>query len=322
MAAAGCDYAARNLSIQMGPDLHDPADVIEDHGSRSGPVPRREFVRGVSLSTVGFGGLMLVGLGRPQAERLVSASIDRGVNYFDVSPSYGGGVAEQMLGQALRSCRQRIFLSCKTLERSADGARRELEDSLRRLRTDTIDLYQFHAVNRKLDVEKIFGIGGAMETFLRAREQGLVRCLGFSSHSVPIALALLDRFPFDSILFPVNYVCYARGNFGPQVLERARALGVARVGLKALALTPWPNTGTRTYGNCWYRPIDDPELALQAMRFSLSEDVISIFPPADERLYLMVLALAPLVTPLTAEEKRRLFDSASGLKPIMTSKRR
>ncbi len=265
---------------------------------------------------------MRAGLTQAQGDRLVSESIDRGVNYFDVSPSYGDGEAEVKLGRVLHSCRGEVFLACKTLERSAAGARRELQQSLSRLHTDRLDLYQFHAVNRSEDVEQILGSGGALEAFLHAREEGAVRYLGFSSHSVPISLSLLERFPFDSILFPVNFVCYARGNFGPQVLEKARAMGVSRVGLKALAHTPWPRSGNRTYANCWYRPIDDPELALLAMRFSLSEDVAAIFPPADEQLYRMALSLASLVTPLEPDERRRLIESASGLKPIMTSRRR
>jgi aryl-alcohol dehydrogenase-like predicted oxidoreductase len=261
-------------------------------------------------------------MSRVQACRLVAESIECGVNYFDVSPAYGDGEAEEQLGFALEPHRDRAFLACKTLARTAEGARRELEQSLRRLRTDRFDLYQCHAVNRSGDVDRILAPGGAMEAFLQAREQGIVRFLGFSSHSVPVAMALLDRFPFDSMLFPVNFICYARGDFGPQVLERARERGVACVALKALAYARIGRSEGRTYPNCWYRPIDNPVLALQALRFSLSEGVCAAIPPGDERLYRMAVDLAADVTPLTVEERLQILQGAGRLKPIMWAKKR
>jgi aryl-alcohol dehydrogenase-like predicted oxidoreductase len=271
----------------------------------------------VNLSIVGFGGLMLVGMGRESVNRLVAQSVERGVNYFDVAPSYGDGEAEDKLGTALASQRGKIFLASKTMQHSVAGVRLELAQSLRRLHTDYLDLYQFHAVNKAADAEEILAPGGPAEFLLRAREQGLIRFIGFSSHSVPISLLLLDRFRFDSILFPVNFVCCARGNFGPQVLAKARSAGTACVALKSLAHTVQRRLETRSYPNCWYRPIDEPVLALQAMRFSLSEDVTALLPPGDERLYRMAVELAGAATPLTDEERSRLFEQARGVKPIL-----
>lgn len=305
----------------MGSDIeHLPLDE-RSKCSKAGPVPKRDFRPGVSLSIVGLGGMVLVGTSREQASRLVADSVERGVNYFDVAPSYGEGEAEVKLGSVLAPYRERVFLACKTLERSAAGARLELERSLHRLRTDHLDLYQFHAVNKREDIERILAPGGAADAFLRAREEGLIRFLGFSSHSVPVSLSLLDRFSFDSILFPVNFVCCARGNFGPQVVKKAKVRGVSCLALKALAYTPWRKGETRPYPNCWYRPIDDPVLALQALRFSLSEDVTAVLPPGDERLYRMAVELATTVTPLSAEERRQLLERARSVRPIMTAKK-
>jgi len=262
---------------------------------------------------------MLVGMDRDSIERLVARSVEVGVDYFDVAPAYGDGEAENQLGAALASRRKDVFLAGKTLQRSAAGIRLELGQSLRRLRTDYLDLYQFHAVNKAADAEEILAPRGAAEYLLHAREQGLIRYIGFSSHSVPISLALLDRFPFDSVLFPVNFVCYARGNFGPQVLAKARSAGTACVAIKSLALTTLRRSEPRRYANCWYRPIDDPELALRAMRFTLSEGVTALLPPADERLYLMAVELARTATPLMDEERRLLIAQARGLKPILST---
>ncbi|MDP6552705.1 MAG: hypothetical protein QF574_11045, partial [Arenicellales bacterium] len=83
-------------------------------------------------------------------------------------------------------------------------------------------LYQLHAMGNMQEVEQVLAPGGAMETFEKAREEGKVRYLGFSAHSADAAVALMDRYSFDSVLFPINYVCYAQGNFGPQVVAKAK----------------------------------------------------------------------------------------------------
>ncbi len=281
------------------------------------PVPRRLYREGVHLSLIGLGGMTLVGMAPKSVDRLISESMERGVNYLDVAPFYGDGEAEQKMGAAIRPFRDKLFLACKTLERSARSAEKELDQSLRHLRTDRLDLYQFHAVSSVGEVEEIFSLGGAADAFLKARNQGKIRFIGFSAHSVEAALEMLDRFRFDSVLFPVNFVNYARGNFGPQVIEEAKRLGVARLAIKAMAHGPWKKGEKRKYPNCWYRPIDDPELARQALRFALSEDVTAAIPSGDERLFRMALDLAPGLTPLSPEERRNLLAGARSLRPLM-----
>ena len=105
-----------------------------------------------------------------EADQYVGEAIDRGINYFDVAPSYGN--AEQMLGPALAPYRDGVFLACKTGRRDAAGAQEELENSLRLMQTDHFDLYQLHAITSDEDVQQAFGPGGAMETFLKARDAG------------------------------------------------------------------------------------------------------------------------------------------------------
>jgi aryl-alcohol dehydrogenase-like predicted oxidoreductase len=280
-------------------------------------IPKRPYRDDIRLSIIGLGGMLLVGMEQSAANRIVSESLEQGINYFDVAPFYGSGEAERKMGIALAPHRNRVFLACKTLERSAKGAQKELQQSLRHLHTDCFDLYQFHAVTDVEEVDEIFAPGGALETFLRAREQGSIRYIGFSAHSVEAALAMLGRFRFDSLLFPVNFVCYARGNFGPQVMEKAKELGVARLALKAMAHRPWRKGEKRKYPNCWYRPIEDRDLARKALRFTLSEDVTAAVPPGDERLFRMALELAYDLPPLTAAERRELLASTRGLRPLL-----
>jgi aryl-alcohol dehydrogenase-like predicted oxidoreductase len=284
---------------------------------KTAQISKRLYRDDVCLSILGLGGMLLVGMEPDSVDSIVSEAIGKGINYFDVAPFYGDGEAERKMGTALAPHRDRIFLACKTLERSAENARKELEQSLRRLHTDHFDLYQFHAVSDVDEVEEIFAPDGAMEAFLRARKQGKIRYIGFSAHSVEAALAMLERFPFDSVLFPVNYICYARGNFGPQVMDKAREMGVARLAIKAMAHGPWRKSDTRKYPNCWYRPIEDRELARQALRFALSEGVTAAIPPGDERLFRMAMALAPDLDPLGAREREALMASTRGLRPLL-----
>ena len=284
---------------------------------KNAQIPQRPYRDEVRLSILGLGGMVLVNMPQEAADRIVAEAFEQGVNYFDVAPFYGDGAAEKRMGAALEPYRSRVFLACKTLERSAEGARAELERSLRRLRTDHFDLYQFHSLSGVQEVDEIFAPGGAIETFLEARAQGKIRYIGFSAHDVDAALAMLGRFRFDSILFPVNFICYARGNFGPQVMARAKEMGVARLALKAMAHGPWKRGEKRKYPNCWYRPIENPDLARQALRFTLSEGVTAAVPPGDERLFRMAIELACDLPPLTETERTALLESTKGLRPLM-----
>ena len=280
---------------------------------------RRQFRDDVELSIIGLGGLTLVGMEPKAAHRLVAEAIDRGVNYFDVAPAYGGGEAETKLGAALAPYRKNVFLACKTLQREAVGARKDLEESLRRLGTDYFDLYQFHALSQPSEIDEILGPGGAAEDFVRAREEGKVRHIGLTAHSVPAALAMLDRFQLDSVMFPVNFVCYSQGDLGPQVLERARELSTARIAIKALARTRHRPDQAR-FRNCWYWPVEERSLARQALRFTLSEDVTAAIPPADESLFRWCVESAEEFVPLTSEERRELLQRARGFTPIMSNR--
>lgn len=281
------------------------------------PIPRRHFREDVQLSIVGFGGIVVVGQEQNEASQEVARAVDRGVNYFDVAPTYGNGEAEQKLGVALQPYRNNVFLACKTQERDAAGARRELENSLKALKTGHFDLYQLHAMSKMEDVDTVLGAGGALETFVKAKEEGKIKFLGFSAHNEDVALRLLDEFPFDSVLFPINYVCMAQGQFGPRLLAKAKEKNVARLALKALAYTPWAGRAERaTYPKCWYQPITDLEQARQALRFTLSEEITAAIPPGDERIYRIAETLAADFIPLGPDEKQALLASSKDVTPI------
>ncbi len=309
-AAQGCAGPKRQPSPGTG-------------GAKVAALARREYGRtGIRLSVIGFGGYMLNGLEQGKANRVVAEAIERGVNYFDVAPTYGD--AELRLGPALEPYRKDVFLACKTTKRDRAGAEAELTQSLKRLRTDHVDLYQLHALTKvDKDVDAVFAKGGAMEAFIEAKRSGRARHLGFSAHSEEAALAALERYPFDSILFPVNFACYAKGGFGPRVVAKARARGAAILAIKAMALQRHAkgkgDAGRKQYPNCWYQPISDPAEAALALRFALGEPVTSCVPPADASLFELALRLVADLRPLSASEKKGLWARASGLTPVFST---
>jgi aryl-alcohol dehydrogenase-like predicted oxidoreductase len=267
---------------------------------------------GEQLSILGFGGIAVSQLEQSEADRIVAEAVHRGVNYFDVAPTYGN--AEERLGPALEPYRKDVFLACKTAERTGDASAAELETSLKRLRTDHFDVYQMHGLSSMEDVETAFGPGGAIETFEAAKRDGKARFLGFSVHSVEAALAALDRFQFDSVLFPVNFVCWF-GGFGPQILDKAKAKGAGRLALKSVARTFWPGE-IRKHPKCWYEPYDDPEKAQLAFNWTLSQEITAAVSPGQDQLFPMMLDLAENFRPVTAADEQRLREMADGLTPI------
>lgn len=278
-------------------------------------LPRRRFGdTDVELSIVGLGGISVVGHPQPEVNDLVAWAVDRGLNYFDFAPTYGN--CEELLGPALQLYRQHCFLACKTHQRSAQGAREELEQSLQRLQTDHFDLYQLHALTSEEDVEEVFGPGGAMETFTAARDEGKIRFIGFSAHSEDAACMAMDRFDFDSVLFPQNVVCHQQADFGPRVIEKAQERDVTRLALKAMAWTTIPEGEDRPYPNCWYRPADEPELADLALRYTLSLPITAAVPPGDSRLFRMAVEIALNYRALTDAEKQDIIQRTDGVTPI------
>lgn len=275
---------------------------------------RRLGKTGELLSMVGFGGIVVMDEVQSAANRFVAQAVDRGINYFDVAPMYGN--AEERLGPALESYRKSVFLACKTDKRTREEATKELHRSLKRLRTDYFDLYQLHVVTTMEEVEQIMGTGGAMEVLVKAREQGLVRYLGFSAHSEEAALALLDRFEFDSILFPFNWVCWHQGHFGPRVLEKAQEKGVGILAIKTLAKRKWKENEERKWSKTWYSPVDTFEEASLALRFTLSKPITAAVSPSHAELLWWACDAADQFKPLSEEEATQVAQRSEGLDPI------
>ena len=211
----------------------------------------------------------------------IHKAFDDGVNYFDVAPAYGKGDCEIKMGVGLQGLdRDKYFLACKTKMRDKAGAREELERSLVRLKTDHFNLYQLHCLRYPDEVKQALGPGGAMETILKAKEEGKVRHIGFSAHTTKAALQAMQAFRFDTVMFPITFVEFYKLGFGAPVLKLAEKQGAAVLAMKALCRGAWPKGVERTR-KWWYRPVEDDEEVGLAMRFVLSHKAVAAgIPPS------------------------------------------
>jgi len=313
-ALTGAAGAAGGLLRRAGADESSPVGPR----SNAARLPVREYGgSGVKLSIIGFPGFALKGLEYERVGRLVAEAVERGVNYFDVAPQYGD--AEERLGPALEPYRKHVFLACKTAERSREGAAANLKASLEKLRTDHFELYQLHHLGTPNDdADRAFAKGGALEVLIQAKKEGRVRFLGFSAHSIEAALTAMDRYDFDSALFPVNFACVFKNKWGPQIMAKAQAKGVARLALKPLARQQWPKDARRhkRYRRCWYQPITDLDEADLSLRYTLSQPVTAVIPPAAEFLFRPAVDLAMDYKPITPAEEQQLEALAEHLNPL------
>ena len=281
------------------------------------PIARRPLGKtGEHLSIIGFGGIVVMNEDANAAVNVVAEAVDRGINYFDVAPSYGN--AQERLGPALKPYRDKCFLACKTDGRLKDDSRTDLENSLRLLQTDHLDLYQFHALTKMTDLDKVLGPGGAIETFEAAKKEGKIRHIGFSVHSVETALAALDRYDFDTVLFPLNWVLVTQANFGLQILQRAQEKQMGILCLKSMAKTVWPAEQRRNHPEpkCWYQPAAFPDEASLGLRWTLGHPITAALPPGDERYFRLAMDVAQSYQPLAPHEEQALLSGGKGVEPF------
>jgi predicted aldo/keto reductase-like oxidoreductase len=169
-----------------------------------------------------------------EAVRVIQRALEHGVNYCDTAPAYAGSL--DYYGAALGERRAEIFLASKTHDRTRDGSLRLLEQSLRRVRTTHLDLWQLHDLRTRSDLERIFSPGGALEALVQARAEGLVRFLGLTGHHDPAILQeAMRRFPFDTALLALNAADIHRLAFIPTALADATQRGMGVIGMKIYA---------------------------------------------------------------------------------------
>jgi predicted aldo/keto reductase-like oxidoreductase len=200
-------------------------------------IPKRPLGNtGVELSILGLGGegVLRTFEREKEAVPLIQQALDLGITYFESARAYAG--SESYYGQALGERRKEIFLASKSHERTADGALRHLEVTLKNMKVDSLDLWMIHDVRTPKDLDVLFGPGGAIQAYEKAKKNKLVRFVGISGHRKPAILSqALDRFPFDVVLMPVNPAEPHYWSFLETVLPKAMKKGVGILGMKTLS---------------------------------------------------------------------------------------
>jgi aryl-alcohol dehydrogenase-like predicted oxidoreductase len=205
-----------------------------------GEIPKRPLGRtGVQVSAIGVGGYHLGSADDlNEARRIVATAIDAGINFFDNAWDYHDGKSEEWLGDALQGKRDRVVLMTKVCTHGRDQsiAMRMLEESLRRLKTDHLDVWQIHEVIYSNDPDLIFRPNGAAEALAAAKQQGKVRFVGFTGHKDPaIHLKMLSHnFPFDTVQMSLNCFDASFRSFEQQVLPELNRRGIAPLGMKSM----------------------------------------------------------------------------------------
>ena len=195
---------------------------------------------GEQVSMLGMGGAHVAGVGAGNSDdevvRVIGHAIDRGVTFMDNAWEYNGGRSETLMGRAIEHRRDQVFLMTKVCARDRAGALSNLEDSLRRLRTDVIDLWQFHEINYANDDELVFAADGAAEAAHKALADGKVRYVGCTGHKDPAyLLAMLGHeFPWASVQMPVTVMDPHYKSFIRAVLPETQRRGIGVIGMKAL----------------------------------------------------------------------------------------
>lgn len=244
-----------------------------------------------------FGAAALGRVTQDVADQTLQVLLDFGINHIDTAPSYGD--AEIRLGPWMAKHRDRFFLATKTLERTREGAWKELHQSLERMQVDSVDLWQMHYLVDPEDWEVAFGPGGAIEALVEAREQGLVRYLGVTGHDVAIPrmhLRSLNRFDFDSVLLPYNYVMMHNPKYAAdfeELVQLCSERNVAVQTIKSLVRAPWDDDNERAKNApTWYEPLTAQEDIDRAVSWVLGRPGLFLITASDTALLPKVLKAA------------------------------
>lgn len=266
-------------------------------------------------SVLTFGGAGIGRLSQREADAAVELAMEHGINHFDIAPTYGE--SEALLGPWMKHHHDEIFLGCKTQERTKAGAWESIRRSLERLQVDRFDLFQFHGVSDMENLDIIFGENGALEAVLEARDQGLLTYIGITGHQPSVQVEALSRFPFDTVLFPLNRVLavldteYSRFT---DLLRLAKEKDVGTITIKAVAKKPW-ETEQHAYGT-WYEPFDIQEEIDKSVWYALSQGVTTLPMASDVRLWPLIISAAERYREMDAEEQEAVMEEVKGYKSI------
>ncbi|MGD8416391.1 MAG: aldo/keto reductase [Pseudomonadales bacterium] len=270
-------------------------------------------------SRVIFGAAAVGGMRQEKADEVLETVRAAGINHIDVARSYGE--AELRLAPFLADHRDDYFLATKTGQRTGDGARRELEESLARMGIDQVDLIQLHNLTDATGWDQAMATDGALAALVRARDEGLVRFIGVTGHGTYAPerhLKSLERFDFDSVLVPYNYSMRQNPTYRADLealLECCAERQVAVQTIKAIARRRWTDADAdRRFS--WYMPIRDPEALARAVAYVLGRPGIFLNTTSDATLLPAVFAAAEEQREVPDDEAMAADQAALGVEPL------
>jgi len=266
-------------------------------------------------SLLTFGAAALWQVTEAETEAALERATGHGINHIDVAPSYGQ--AEIRLGPWLEKNRNKVFLGCKTGQRSKAGAWESIKQSLENLRVDSFDLFQFHGVNDVETLNVILGPGGALEAVLEAKEQKLLRHIGITGHRPFVLADAIQRFPFETVLFPLSRVLAAHRNDYTDfsiLLDQAGQKDVGLIAIKSVAKRPWQ--GTMHMHRTWYEPFSRQADIDKCLWYTLSQGVTTAAMPGDLSLWPLLIDAAERYRPLDKQEQEEAVSEARRYPPI------
>jgi aryl-alcohol dehydrogenase-like predicted oxidoreductase len=276
---------------------------------------------GHESSVLIYGAAALGDVSQDVADRSVQEALDGGINHFDVAAGYGD--AELRLGAVMDGMRDRIFLATKTGDRDGEAAWASINASLERLQTDRVDLLQLHAVCDIPDLDRATRSGGALESAVRAQEEGLVGAVGITGHTheAPAThLEALRRFPFATVLTPLNPVLWRderyRADYEALVAEVARQ-DAGLMTIKTVSRRNWPVPDDQPY-TTWYEPFHDQQQITAAVSWVLSHQEITGIPTAGDVRLLGMLLNAERERVGVDEAERRLANDEEYSSPFIS----
>jgi aryl-alcohol dehydrogenase-like predicted oxidoreductase len=250
-----------------------------------------------------------------QAVAILDRAIDGGIRYFDTAWVYSEGQSEQRVGLVAKRRRREMWIATKATDRTSDGARRQLEESLRRLQTDHVDEWRMHNVKSFDDLESCFARGGVLEAMVKAKGEGLVRHISISGHTDPqIQVEALRRFPFDSVLAALSVLDHFVYSFAEELLPAANAAGTATIAMKVFALGALSHTADRALRYCLGLPVSTVIVGCSQMEelesdLAVAESFAPLTGAERVQLYRDVL---PLVTPKNMPWKANEWKNPTG----------
>jgi aryl-alcohol dehydrogenase-like predicted oxidoreductase len=258
---------------------------------------------GEEFAILSFGAQRIVdghGCSEKEALEMINHALDNGIRYFDTAWVYSGGQSEERVGKVARQRRQEMWIATKAWSRHRDGARKQLEESLKRLQTDYVDEWRMHNIWSVGELDRIAAPGGALEAAVEARRQGLVRHISISGHSNPQAqIEALERFPFDSVLCATSVLDHFVLSFAEEFLPVAVSKGVAVAGMKIMGLGQLAPIYDRALRYTFSLPISTAVVGMETMeQLTKNLAVAEAYQPLSdgERLELFREVL-PQVTP-------------------------